>query len=80
METKITKWGNSLGVRVPKEMAEKAGFIHNQRVVIHALKKGISIEPVKENLSDLDVLVGRITKENLHQELDWGGTKGKEVW
>lgn len=80
METKITKWGNSLGVRVPKEMAEKAGFTQNQRVIIHALKKGISIEPVKEESLSLNDLIGRITKDNLHKEFDWGNFKGKEVW
>lgn len=80
METKITKWGNSLGVRVPKDIAKKAGFTPNQRVIIHALKKGISIEPVKEESLNLEELVGRITKDNLHKEFDWGKIKGNEVW
>jgi antitoxin MazE len=40
----------------------------------------IVIEPVRENRWELDDLLKGITKDNIHQEIDFGSRKGREVW
>jgi antitoxin component of MazEF toxin-antitoxin module len=41
METEviIRKWGNSLGVILPKELVEKEGLKENKKVIVHIVKK-----------------------------------------
>ncbi len=40
----------------------------------------IVIEPVRHKAYDINVLVNRITRENLHKAVDFGSAVGKEVW
>jgi antitoxin MazE len=80
METKMTRWGNSLAVRVPKELARKAGLSDNQYVKLIAKSRGISIEPVREAKETLENLVDQITSDNSHTEVNWGKPQGKERW
>jgi len=40
----------------------------------------IVIEPVRRKKYKLDDLLKGITKDNIHQELDFGRPEGKEVW
>lgn len=42
---KISKWGMSLGVRIPKELAEKYHFTDNEEVTIIPEDNGIRIIP-----------------------------------
>lgn len=72
----VTKWGNSLGLRIPRVIADKIGIhegatvdisIENHHIVI---KKGYSLES----------LVGEITPENIHEETLTGDVRGKEFW
>lgn len=80
METKIQKWGNSLGVRLPKALAQKQSLKEGARVVVTESKKGLSIEVVKETKETFDSLVNQITPENRHDPADWGEPIGREVW
>ncbi len=82
MTTKIQKWGNSLAVRVPKTLAKhlklKAGTTVS--LVQKARSFEVLAEPVKKGKYTLEELVARITRENRHEEIDWGKPVGKEVW
>ena len=80
METKITQWGNSLAVRVPKDMALSLGFKNHQHVLIQQKGKGILIEPIEKKLKKLEDLIAQIKPEHLHKEEDWGKPEGNEVW
>ncbi len=42
---KISKWGLSLGFRIPKELTQKYGFKSNSKVKIVSEKEGIRIIP-----------------------------------
>src|SRR3990167_7598239 len=42
---KISKWGMSLGVRIPKELAQKYKFRDNEEVTMIPEKEGIKIIP-----------------------------------
>ncbi len=40
----------------------------------------IVIEPVRQQEYDLNVLVKKINRKNVHREIDFGKPVGKEVW
>jgi mRNA interferase MazF len=77
MEAKVSKWGNSLGIRVPSIVAEQLK-IHEGATVEIAIKGNEMI--IKRKRYDLDELLEQITKENCHSETDWGPPVGKEEW
>ena len=43
---KISKWGMSLGLRIPKELVEKYHFKDNEEVAMIPEKEGIKIIPI----------------------------------
>ena len=85
MTTKIQKWGNSLAMRIPKELADsfnlKAGlkvdFITNNESKSFSIRPQIKVKIPKYTLEDM---VKGITKKNRHKEFDWGKPMGKEIW
>jgi antitoxin MazE len=81
METKIQKWGNSLGVRLPKELTQKHSLTADTLVRVSDTKKGITITalPPKKKASLKD-LVSAITSKNTHSEVAWGEARGNEIW
>lgn len=78
MSVKVQKWGNSLGVRIPKAVIEKTKLHENAEVEIESKNGTIVIFPVKKEIS-LDSLLEQITKSNLHSEEDFK-SEGNEVW
>ena len=81
MTTRVQKWGNSLAVRLPKEIADKFNLSKGSSVFVVPEKGGIVIKPIifKKEYS-LEELLKKITPKNKHKELGWGKAKGKEVW
>jgi predicted RNA-binding Zn-ribbon protein involved in translation (DUF1610 family) len=43
---KLSRWGMSLGLRIPKELAKKYDFKNNKEVTIIPEKEGIKVIPV----------------------------------
>lgn len=80
METTIQKWGNSLGVRLPKSIATNQSLTAGSRVTVKETKTGISIEIAKKKTRTLADMLKGITKDNLHDEVDWGKPVGSEIW
>ena len=79
MKARIQKWGNSLALRIPKSVATHSN-IEQGSVVDLSLDNGrMIVEPAQEQYS-LEELLARVTKTNLHSEVDFGLPVGKEVW
>ena len=78
MSAKIQKWGNSLGIRIPKSIIEKTNLHEYSEVEIEHKDGVIIIFPCKNKYS-LESLLGQITKKNLHKEDD-ESVEGNEVW
>jgi len=76
MTTKLQKWGNSLGVRLPKAEIKKTGLKEGKNVTVHAFRGGVFIKPTENNKD----IVSKINSKNKHKEIDWGSIKGNEVW
>lgn len=78
MTSKIQKWGNSMGVRIPKIIIEKANLSVSSEIEIECKNQKIIIYPKKKPIQLKDLL-SKITKDNLHTE-DSHIKIGKEIW
>lgn len=79
MTTRVAKWGNSLGLRVPKSVALQARIKEGDAVKM-LVKGGVIVIRPSRAMYSLDELVARITPRNRHSESDWGTPVGGEVW
>lgn len=73
----ISRWGNSLGLRVPKPIAEQIGLREGSTVNLTIENGHLVVTPARRSLDDL---LADITPENLHGEIDDGIAVGQEVW
>jgi antitoxin MazE len=80
MKTKILKWGNSLGLRIPKAFAVEARMKEGSPVDLTLEDGKLVVRPARDRDLDLQALVNAITPGNLHGEIDTGTPSGKEVW
>jgi antitoxin MazE len=80
MITHVQKWGNSLGVRIPKNFAEDICVEEGVAVEMHVEEGNLVIAPIGKPTYTLEELVGKITPENRHDLIDFGPPRGKEVW
>ena len=79
-EATISKWGNSLAVRIPLAIARQAGLGEGDSVTITPDPNGgILLRPSRRKYA-LSELVARITPKNRHRETDWGPPRGEESW
>lgn len=80
MNSKVRKWGNSLGIRIPKPYAKEARLKDGTSVDLKVEEGCLIIRPSKVKVYDLRTLVSRITPRNRHKETDTGRPVGREVW
>ena len=80
MHTKIQRWGNSLGLRIPRAFAIEAGVDVGAEVALSVRDGTLIVRPTRRAKYRLDDLVRKITAKNLHREVDTGTPVGREVW
>ena len=79
--TKIKMWGNSLAVRIPKEVSKRLHLKEGTDVTIEVKNHKIAIQPVRKKRPSLKELLDSITPENMHPLLlDDDTSKGSEAW
>jgi antitoxin MazE len=69
MGSTIARWGNSLGVRIPKAALEAAGLHEGDAVTISERDGELRI--TRSNRIDLDAMIAMIRPENLHTDDPW---------
>jgi antitoxin MazE len=77
-QVQIAKWGNSLGVRIPKDEALRAGFTEGTRVDVETRADGSIIIKKAKKRYTLEELVAGMTPERQHPSLD-DAPRGKEM-
>ena len=80
MQTKVQKWGNSLGLRIPKSFAEQAGVEAGSEVDLSVEDGELIVRPRRVPRYDLKDLLRRVTTKNVHTEVETGKPIGREVW
>jgi antitoxin MazE len=80
MKVQIQKWGNSLALRIPKSFAVESKVEQGSMVEVSLEQGKIVVTPVVEPEFTLEDLLAKVTKRNLHREIDTGSACGKEAW
>lgn len=78
MRARVQKWGNSLAVRISKEIADRAGVHEEDELEIEVEADVIHLKRCPSGPT-LDQLLDGITQENLHGEQDFGKAEGREA-
>lgn len=79
MRTRVSKWGNSLGIRIPKAFAEEVEVSEGSEVDLSVAEGRLIVEPIAETWK-LEELLEGVTEENLHDEIPTAEPRGRESW
>ncbi|OGQ77500.1 MAG: hypothetical protein A2289_15045 [Deltaproteobacteria bacterium RIFOXYA12_FULL_58_15] len=79
MRTQVSKWGNSLAVRLPRTVTKEIGLRDGEPVELSLEGKRIVIAPQRRRYR-LGDLLRRVNADNIHDAVETGEAVGKEVW
>ena len=76
----LSRWGNSLGLRIPQEAADRLNLKPGARVSVELGADSITIRPVRavRKWTEADLLKG-VKPDMVGGEVDWGTPVGKEA-
>ena len=77
MRVRVARWGNSLGLRIPRTVSEDLGLAEGTTVDLTVVDGQLTLRPVRYALDDL---LAAITPANVHDETAWDGPVGHEAW
>ena len=80
MQTKIQKWGNSLGLRIPKSFAADVQVAEGSTVDLSVEDGRLVVQPFRARKYRLGDLLKKINSRNLHREVSTGEPVGREAW
>jgi antitoxin MazE len=80
MRSKARKWGNSLGVLIPKTIAEELSVIDGTQLEIECDGNQITITKVRRTTYKLVDLLREYSKSAKNGETSWGPKRGNEEW
>ncbi len=80
MSVTLHRWGNSVGLRLPKPLLEQLGLKEGSEVDIRVEGNRLVVEPASRRRYTMAELLEGITPDNRPEELDWGPPVGREVW
>jgi len=78
MTVALKKWGNSLALRIPKDIAKTLSIEYNSMMELEIVDEALMLKPKKSTL--LEDLVSQINSQNLHSEVSTGKSVGNEEW
>ena len=78
MTVALKKWGNSLALRIPKDILNTLSINENSIMELSVNNGMLTVKPKSNTL--LESLVSQINSENLHKEIDTGRSVGNEEW
>jgi antitoxin MazE len=79
MKVKLSRWGNSLAVRIPSGIAAEASLRAGNALSIEYADGALRLTPLPDPPS-IEDLIAQIDPDNIHEEEDFGGPVGREVW
>jgi antitoxin MazE len=80
MKAKVQKWGNSLGIRIPRTLAQEVSLETDSEVDLSSKDGTIVITPSRQKRLSLRQLLSKVTDANLHAEIPSGEIEGREAW
>lgn len=79
MSTTVQKWGNSLGIRIPKSVAEQVKLRAGTSVEFDAAEGVLTIRPKRRRKYTLAQLLAKAKGPSPHRHLDRVGPVGREL-
>jgi antitoxin MazE len=76
-QVQIAKWGNSLGLRVPRDLAARIGLTEGTRVDVETRGNGLIVTKSNRRFT-LDELLAGMTPEREHRAMD-DAPRGAEI-
>ncbi len=77
----LTAWGKSLGLRVPKEVAESNGWKAGDKIQITEQDGGVFLKkPRRIKKYDIEELLAGVEEFKAEDMVDFGPPVGREVW
>jgi antitoxin MazE len=80
IDTQVSRWGNSLAVRIPRAIVKEARLADGDRLTLDLARDGSIVLRSSRRRYELRQLLSRITPQNRHRETDWGAPAGRESW
>ena len=80
MKAQVSKWGNSLAVRIPKHIVEALNLQANDAIAFTVTDGKAILEPIPALPEfTLEELLEQVTDEP-EAEVTWGDPMGQETW
>lgn len=80
MDAKIAKWGNSLAMRLPANLADELGLEPGSEVEIRRAGRELRLLPkASPKRYELSELLKGVTTDNSHPEIPSGPDVGREI-
>lgn len=73
----VKKWGNSLGIRIPKTVSDELLLREDSEVYLYVENNRLIIEPKRKSLQ---AMIDGIKEDNIHTEIEFGEPEGGEAW
>lgn len=80
MVSKVQRWGNSQGLRLPKHILESADISVGDNVEIVSQEGQIIIKKIAKRKFNLAEMVSRMPRNYKAREESFGEPMGKEEW
>ncbi len=78
MRNQISKWGNSLALRLPKSVAADAQLREGTAVELRVVDGALVVRPARPKYRLSDLLGEHGSAQG--SEFDWGRASGEEAW
>jgi antitoxin MazE len=78
IELQVGKWGNSLGIRLPRHIAEILNLNLKDRISCSVEDGKLVLEPIRKSKYTLEELLADVDEPS--EEASWGNPQGKEIW
>ena len=79
METRLQKWGNSVGIRIPNSIIKSQNLKPDDILEIIEEKDKIILKK-KSNPFILSERIEQYNGKNLAKDFEWDEPQGKEIW
>ena len=79
MKTQVARWGNSLGLRIPKSVAADANVSEGDEVEV-TVESGAIVVRAAPRRYTLEELLDGLPAGTKPELIDWGPPVGKEEW
>ena len=82
MKIKVSKWGNSQGIRIPKSIFNELSINEGDELELNIVNDSIVINKIiPKNKTIIDLFEGyEFDNNDLVKEINWGEAVGEEIW